>query len=73
MENVRTAVQKTKVTAKRKSLSVTVSCGISCRDDSAQSIAKVIASADKALYRAKDGGRNQVKVAKTPAVAAKKR
>lgn len=73
LESVRKAVENAKVGAKKKQLSVTVSCGISCREDGAQSIASVIASADKALYRAKSGGRNQVRVAKTSMPRSRKR
>lgn len=73
MQNVRKSVQRTKVPWKRKKLSVSVSCGISHRESSAQTIMDVIHSADKALYRAKKGGRNQVKTSKTPHVSSKKK
>jgi diguanylate cyclase (GGDEF)-like protein len=71
MERVREAVAKTNTPVGRKKLSVTVSCGVSCRDRSDQSIEQVMAAADKALYRAKKGGRNQVKSARAGAGAAK--
>ncbi|MFW5775457.1 MAG: GGDEF domain-containing protein, partial [Chitinivibrionales bacterium] len=64
MERVRKEVGQLRVHSGRKRLKVTVSCGISQREDRSQSIEKVIESADKALYRAKKGGRNQVKTAR---------
>ncbi len=66
LENVREAIEGTKVQTKKKKLNVTVSIGYSCRDDLSQTIMDVINTADKALYKAKSGGRNQLKVAKTP-------
>jgi len=65
VENVRLAIQKTKTKTGKKNLSVTVSCGISCKEQPTTSIMDVIHSADKALYKAKEGGRNQVRSAKT--------
>lgn len=73
IENVRTAIEGTKIPTKRKKLSVTVSCGISHREDISQSIMDVIHAADKALYRAKKSGRNQTKTGKTLKPRAKKR
>jgi diguanylate cyclase (GGDEF)-like protein len=72
VENIRRAVEKTKTKTGKKSLAVTVSCGVSCREDSAQSIIDVIHAADKALYKAKESGRNQVKSGKTAIVARKR-
>ncbi len=65
MERVRAAVEQAKTHFGTKKLSVTISCGVSCRDSALQSLADVIQSADKALYRAKKAGRNRVKAAKT--------
>jgi diguanylate cyclase (GGDEF)-like protein len=65
VENMRQVIEKTKTKTGKKSLTVTVSCGISCREDMTQSIIDVIQAADKALYKAKEGGRNQVKSGKT--------
>jgi diguanylate cyclase (GGDEF)-like protein len=73
MENVRTAIAQLKVPTRRKKLSVTVSCGVAHRKELGQSIIDVIHAADKALYRAKKGGRNQVKSGKVAARAAKKK
>ncbi|HUI92881.1 MAG TPA: GGDEF domain-containing protein [Chitinivibrionales bacterium] len=66
VEKLRAAIQKMKIKTRKKTLSVTVSCGVSTREDAAQSIIDVIHAADKALYKAKKEGRNQVRSAKTP-------
>lgn len=74
VENLRSSIEETKIPIKkRKKLTVTVSCGISHRDALSQNIMDVIYTADKALYRAKKGGRNQVKTGKTSISSAKKR
>ncbi len=53
---------KVKGTAKsKKQVSVTVSIGVAERDDRNRDSAQVIKAADKALYKAKESGRNQVK------------
>ncbi len=62
LEEARLAVEKTKVASGKKQISVTISCGLSTRTDPSQTLASVLATADKALYRAKKGGRNQVRV-----------
>jgi len=64
-ENIRIAIEKMKTKTRKKSLSVTVSIGVSCKEQAAVSIMDVINSADKALYKAKEGGRNQVQTGKT--------
>jgi diguanylate cyclase (GGDEF)-like protein len=61
MEKVRSSIETLKVpVGKKKEVSVTVSCGISHRTKATQSIVDVIQSADRALYRAKESGRNRV-------------
>ena len=61
MENVRSSIEALKVhIGKRKTISVTVSCGIAHRVSTSQSIIAVIQAADRALYRAKESGRNRV-------------
>ncbi len=65
MEEARVLVQKTKVGTGRKKISVTVSCGISTRTEGTQTLQDVLQAADKALYRAKQGGRNQVRLGAT--------
>jgi diguanylate cyclase (GGDEF)-like protein len=71
VEKLRIAIQKMKIKTRKKTLSVTVSCGISTREDVSQSIIDVIHAADKALYKAKKEGRNQVRTSKTPLEQAK--
>jgi diguanylate cyclase (GGDEF)-like protein len=64
MEEVREEVEKIKIPSGKKSISVTISVGISQRENPNQTVMDVIGAADKALYRAKNGGRNQVKSGK---------
>jgi len=66
MEEVRADVEKTKIPAGKKTISVTISVGISQRENPTQTVMDVIGAADKALYRAKNGGRNQVRSGKVP-------
>jgi diguanylate cyclase (GGDEF)-like protein len=73
MEEVRAAIERTKVATRKKKLSVTVSIGVSHRGDVSQTIIDVIHAADKALYRAKGNGRNQVKTGKAPMPKTKKK
>ncbi len=72
-ENIRAAIEKMRTKTRKKALSVTVSIGVSCKEQSGVSIMDVINSADKALYKAKEGGRNQVKTAKTAGDNGKKK
>jgi diguanylate cyclase (GGDEF)-like protein len=61
MENVRKAIESLRVpVGQKKTISVTISCGVSHRKCSAQGIMEVIQAADKALYKAKESGRNRV-------------
>jgi diguanylate cyclase (GGDEF)-like protein len=46
----------------RKNLSVTISIGVAEREDRTHKSDQVIKAADKALYRAKKGGRNRVSI-----------
>ncbi len=53
---------KAKGTGKpKKQVSVTVSIGVADRDERNRDSAQVVKAADKALYKAKESGRNQVK------------
>lgn len=61
MEKVRIEVENLIIESVNKKISVTISCGVAQRDNLRQSLQQVIQAADKALYRAKKGGRNQVK------------
>ncbi len=60
MESVRSRIEQMSVHYGKKRLRVTISCGISMREDRSQNIEKVIERADKALYKAKQNGRNKV-------------
>ena len=73
VDNLRKVIERTNTKTGKKSLSVTVSIGISCREEPEQTIMEVIKAADKALYRAKEAGRNRVKISKTTSVAVKKK
>lgn len=42
---------------------ITISIGVAALPESAESVAGLVAAADQALYRAKQGGRNRVEVA----------
>jgi diguanylate cyclase (GGDEF)-like protein len=64
-EQMRKTIEKTKTHFGRKTIQVTVSVGVSHREQYNQSIVDVIQSADKALYTAKKEGRNQVRSQKT--------
>jgi len=65
MELIRKKVKKTSIRAGKKIVKITVSIGISHRQEKAQTLQKVFRMADKALYRAKKEGRNQVKFSRT--------
>lgn len=61
MDSCRTAIEKIITESGKKKIAVTVSVGVAERTESAQSVTLVMNAADKALYKAKKGGRNQVK------------
>jgi diguanylate cyclase (GGDEF)-like protein len=67
METIRKEIEKAKTPFGRKTISVTISVGVSHREQYTQSIVEVIQAADKALYAVKDEGRNRVRSQKTPA------
>jgi diguanylate cyclase (GGDEF)-like protein len=66
MERVRARIEAMKTDCGRKKVTVTVSIGISHKSHPKQQIEQVVKAADKALYRAKEGGRNRIKTSKTP-------
>jgi diguanylate cyclase (GGDEF)-like protein len=57
-ENIRKAVEQSSFTYKNKQISITISIGLSKYDG--ETAQEFIEKADKALYRAKKNGRNQV-------------
>ncbi len=59
-ERIRTRAGKESVGLEEESISVTVSIGISLFPDNGADIKTVIQQADKALYAAKDSGRNMI-------------
>ncbi len=61
LEKVRIAVKKSKVPVKRRQVSVTVSIGVAERRALSVPLSDVMAAADKSLYMAKKGGRDQVR------------
>jgi diguanylate cyclase (GGDEF)-like protein len=65
MELIRKRIKKTPVKVGKKRIRISVSVGISHRQDKIQSLHKVFRIADKALYRAKKEGRNQVRFSRT--------
>ncbi len=62
MEIVRQAVEASIVGHRKKKISVTCSIGLAVRQERDQSLSMVLKAADRALYTAKGGGRNQVRV-----------
>lgn len=72
VEKIRTAIEKIKTRSGKKKISVTISAGISHRESYSQSIVDVIQASDKAMYAAKNNGRNQVKSQKTATVVGRK-
>jgi diguanylate cyclase (GGDEF)-like protein len=73
VEKVRASIEAMKVKTRNKTLTVQVSCGVSARESISQNVMDVIQAADKALYKAKKEGRNQVRIAKTPLENAKRK
>jgi len=59
-ERIRTTVEKTQFRYGEKDVPVTLSLGVSSRDSTTQNPEDLLASADKALYDAKNQGRNRV-------------
>ena len=58
-ERVREEIMKISFTGNESNFAVTVSCGVAEFNEDCESIYKLIAAADQALYKAKNGGRNK--------------
>ncbi|TET21301.1 MAG: GGDEF domain-containing protein [Candidatus Cloacimonadota bacterium] len=65
VEKARKSVKAAVIRSGKKKIRVTLSIGISHRKNTIQSLPEVLKTADKALYRAKKHGRNQVRFSKT--------
>jgi diguanylate cyclase (GGDEF)-like protein len=65
MELIRKKVKKASIKAGKKRIKISISVGISHRQNCNLTLHKVFRMADKALYRAKKEGRNQVRFSKT--------
>lgn len=61
MERARAAVGRSPIRTAAGPITVTISCGIAARQ-AGEDLDRVYCAADKALYRAKDSGRNQVRI-----------
>ena len=61
-ERLRKEVESTAITFEEQTLNVTISTGISCISADDKEIDDVLVRADKALYDAKESGRNCVKI-----------
>jgi len=73
MEKVRKQIKAMSVRSGSKRINVTISSGVSDRLDSSQTLERVLEIADKALYKAKEGGRDCIKTAAVPANHKKKK
>jgi diguanylate cyclase (GGDEF)-like protein len=69
-ERVRAAIQKSHLVFEGARLAVTVSVGVAAWPEDARELPELLAVADRALYAAKQGGRNRVAAASAPPSAA---
>jgi diguanylate cyclase (GGDEF)-like protein len=61
VEELRKTIERTPIRYRSRSISVTVSAGVSTRERPNQALPNVLSTADRALYRAKAQGRNRVR------------
>jgi diguanylate cyclase (GGDEF)-like protein len=61
LERVRLSLSASPIPYKRTAIPVTCSIGFSIREENDQPLEAVLKAADRAVYAAKDGGRNQVR------------
>lgn len=60
-ERIRSAIERHRFDiGKEQSIAITVSIGVASLPEQETSVEKLVAVADKALYEAKEGGRNKV-------------
>ncbi len=62
-ERLRETIAQSTVTAEKKQIRYQVSMGISCSEKAGYVLKQLVADADAALYRAKEEGRNRVRLA----------
>ncbi|MEX2000212.1 MAG: GGDEF domain-containing protein [Gemmatimonadales bacterium] len=62
-ERVRKAVEGSRVVVSGREIAITCSVGVAAKPETTSEVANLPAVADKALYKAKESGRNRVKVA----------
>ena len=64
-ESVRRRIEAFQFRYQGKQIGVTISIGVGALEESDKSMDEAIKRADRALYRAKEGGRNQVQIGRT--------
>lgn len=62
-ERLRASIAETDFTFKDKPIRTTISCGVACFPEDGETSDALVAAADKALYTAKDRGRDQIHLA----------
>ena len=61
-ERIREEIEKSKIKLKDKYLSVTISGGVSCMKEIVATKEHLVKSADTALYKSKNDGKNQISI-----------
>jgi diguanylate cyclase (GGDEF)-like protein len=72
-QRLRALLEGKETTFKRHHIGVTISIGLSDRRSPRQSLANVVRAADKALYIAKENGRNQIRFVRLKESASRSR
>ncbi|WP_158967316.1 diguanylate cyclase [Paraglaciecola sp. L3A3] len=68
VENIRNILSTIQFKHEDINFNVTLSAGIACSDNFESSMPKILLAADKALYKAKESGRNNVQLATLPTI-----